>query len=184
MKEYIDRAEALDAVKRTSGDYVAAWTEIAHIPAADVAEVRHGRWIPEACESVSKRNRLIEYRVYSCSICGRSNGRVKKKYCPNCALAWTRRPSMRIIDADALFKKKRVGTIGSLSGDFVAGFDIDTAPTIDAVPVTRCKDCAHWTGIALGMRCNLYSFPPNAWVYSQPEDFCSRGKRKEPEHGT
>lgn len=53
-------------------------------PAADVVEVRHGRWIPEACESVSKRNRLIEYRVYSCSICGRSNGRVKKKYCPNC----------------------------------------------------------------------------------------------------
>ena len=54
------------------------------MPAADVAEVRHGRWIPEACASVSKRNRLIEYRVYSCSICGRSNGRVKKRYCPNC----------------------------------------------------------------------------------------------------
>ena len=51
---------------------------------ADVVEVRHGRWIPEACESVSKRNRLIEYKVYSCSICGRSNGRVKKRYCPNC----------------------------------------------------------------------------------------------------
>lgn len=59
-------------------------TEFDAFPAADVVEVRHGRWIPEACESVSKRNRLIEYRVYSCSICGRSNGRVKKKYCPNC----------------------------------------------------------------------------------------------------
>ena len=57
---------------------------IASLSAADVVEVRHGRWIPEACESVSKRNRLIEYRVYSCSICGRSNGRVKKRYCPNC----------------------------------------------------------------------------------------------------
>lgn len=44
MKEYIERAAALDVVKRTSGDYVAAWSEIAHIPAADVAEVRHGRW--------------------------------------------------------------------------------------------------------------------------------------------
>ena len=42
MKEYIERAAALDVVKRTSGDYVAAWSEIAHIPAADVAEVRHG----------------------------------------------------------------------------------------------------------------------------------------------
>lgn len=49
-----------------------------------VAEVRHGRWIPEICESISKRNRLIEYKVYSCSLCGRSNGRIKKKYCPNC----------------------------------------------------------------------------------------------------
>lgn len=39
MKEYIERAAALDVVKRTSGDYVAAWNEIAHIPAADVAEV-------------------------------------------------------------------------------------------------------------------------------------------------
>ena len=44
MKEYIERAAALDVVKRTSGDYVAAWSEIAHIPAADVAEVKHGRW--------------------------------------------------------------------------------------------------------------------------------------------
>lgn len=54
------------------------------LPAADVAEVRHGQWITEACESVSKRNRLIEYRVYTCSMCGRSNGRIKKRYCPNC----------------------------------------------------------------------------------------------------
>ena len=30
MKEYIERAVALDVVKRTSGDYVAAWSEIPH----------------------------------------------------------------------------------------------------------------------------------------------------------
>lgn len=54
------------------------------IPAADVAPVRHGRWIPEICESVSKRNRLIRYRVYSCSVCGRNNGRAPPIYCPNC----------------------------------------------------------------------------------------------------
>ena len=45
MAEYIEREVALDVVKRTSGDYAAAWSEIAHMPAADVAEVRHGRWI-------------------------------------------------------------------------------------------------------------------------------------------
>lgn len=43
MKEYIERAAALDAVKRTSVDYAAAWAEIAHMPAADVVEVVHCR---------------------------------------------------------------------------------------------------------------------------------------------
>ena len=45
MKEYIERAKVLDVVKRTSGDYAAAWAEIVYMPAADVAEVRHGRWM-------------------------------------------------------------------------------------------------------------------------------------------
>lgn len=39
MNDYIKRDFALDVVKRTSGDYVAAWAEIAHAPAADVAPV-------------------------------------------------------------------------------------------------------------------------------------------------
>lgn len=101
MKEYIERELLLIGVDgcisalhaQAKGDPIqegaiklveATRDYIASLSAADVAPVRHGRWIPEACESVSKRNRLIEYRVYSCSICGRSNGRVKKRYCPNC----------------------------------------------------------------------------------------------------
>lgn len=89
MAEYIEREALICAIeddcpelvyysKRDAIDCVKAE------PAADVAEVRHGRWIPEICESISKRNRLIEYKVYSCSLCGRSNGRVKKRYCSNC----------------------------------------------------------------------------------------------------
>lgn len=39
MKEYIERGFALDVVKRTSGDYAAAWAEIAHAPAADAVPV-------------------------------------------------------------------------------------------------------------------------------------------------
>ena len=89
MKEYIERAALKRELAPYEGnDFSQQMDVILAIvdaqPAADVVEVRHGRWIPEACESVSKRNRLIEYRVYSCSICGRSNGRVKKRYCPNC----------------------------------------------------------------------------------------------------
>ena len=44
MSEYIKREDALDIVKRTSGDYAAAFVEIAHLPAEDVAEVRHAHW--------------------------------------------------------------------------------------------------------------------------------------------
>ena len=47
MAEYIKREDALDIVKRTSGDYATAFAEIARLPAAEVAEVRHGRWIFE-----------------------------------------------------------------------------------------------------------------------------------------
>ena len=93
---YIEREAVLDRLAKVDMDTYYGFTAavqfgvnhaiqcIKEAPAADVVEVRHGKWIPEACESVSKRNRLIEYRVYSCSICGRSNGRVKKRYCPNC----------------------------------------------------------------------------------------------------
>lgn len=84
MADYIKREDALEALKIARGYCPCAYEEIKNLPAADVTEVRHGRWIAETCESVSKRNRLIEYRVYKCSICGRSNGRIKKNYCPNC----------------------------------------------------------------------------------------------------
>ena len=101
MKEYIEREQAIAlfypvdpendgsdgcTIVYKSGNFSSSEIEamLSDLPAANVAEVRHGRWIPEICESISKRNRLIEYKVYSCSLCGRSNGRVKKKYCPNC----------------------------------------------------------------------------------------------------
>lgn len=83
MKEYIERAVALDVVKRTSGDYVAAWSEIVHLPAADVAEVRHGRWVFDHMTG--------EWSYYShCSECNYqeffANEDVEKrhKYCLNC----------------------------------------------------------------------------------------------------
>lgn len=101
MAEYIEREDAINlfwpvdpendgsdgcTVVLKCGHYNSNEIEamLSDLPAANVAEVRHGRWIPEICESISKRNRLIEYKVYSCSLCGRSNGRIKKKYCPNC----------------------------------------------------------------------------------------------------
>lgn len=45
--EYISRAEALEITTRTCGDYAAAFAEIRKLPAANVAEVVHGRKIEE-----------------------------------------------------------------------------------------------------------------------------------------
>ena len=80
MKEYIERADALDVVKRTSGDYAAAWAEIAHIPAADVVEVRHGKWIDPENDD--------RYTAWHCSRCEYPvktlGGRPDCRYCPTC----------------------------------------------------------------------------------------------------
>lgn len=51
-------------------------------------------------------------------------------------------------------------------------FDVvDNAPTVDAVPVVRCKDCFHfWDGI-----CNAHVDV----IYVDDNDFCSMGERND-----
>ena len=55
---------------------------------------------------------------------------------------------------------------------------LNTLPTVDAVPVVRCKDCIHFLQEEHG--CNhfgYYSHTP--WV--DEVDFCSYGERREGE---
>lgn len=49
---------------------------------------------------------------------------------------------------------------------------VETTPTVDAVPVVRCRDCKHWK---FDHTCREHSLvsPMGA------EEFCSRGERKE-----
>ncbi len=103
---------------------------------------------------------------------------------------------MRLIDADVLQNILLPITIaleheyGSLGGA-VSGCmrHIDNAPTVDAVPVVRGRDCKNWheeTGF-----CEKHSYfvdgdgvccspadSPN-WTMFDPDDFCSYGERKE-----
>ena len=58
---------------------------------------------------------------------------------------------------------------------------IEDAPTVDAVVVTRCKDCKHirpevdaYTGETVGYWCYLIDFSG-----VDVDDFCSYGERKE-----
>ena len=48
---------------------------------------------------------------------------------------------------------------------------IEQAPTIDAVPVVRCRECKHYDGKWM---CKISGVPSR-----KPNDFCSYGERKE-----
>lgn len=63
MSDYISRKAALEIVKRTSGDYAAAFSEIRKLPAADVEPVRHGKWNIRLADEMTL--------CLECSICGR-----------------------------------------------------------------------------------------------------------------
>lgn len=74
---------------------------------------------------------------------------------------------MRLIDADKLERQEYWGNERCF--DYVDAEDIDNAPTVDAVPVVRCKDCTHLYG-TFCMACGLRP--------RKPDDFCSLGERK------
>lgn len=55
---------------------------------------------------------------------------------------------MRLIDADELYDKaeEKYKDSSGFYRPIYRGFvdDVANAPTVDAVPVVRCKDCKHW----------------------------------------
>ena len=85
----------------------------------------------------------------------------------------------RLIDADAL-------GVGRCSKDilpdaYCAGWNglielIEKAPTIDDVPVVRCRECKWWQEDDDIGHCDN---PDGLDNYAKPEDFCSYGERKE-----
>lgn len=95
----------------------------------------------------------------------------------------------RLIDAEALQQKiKEYGNAaidaGNLSIDTVDSTVeilriLDAAPTVDAVPVVRCRECKHSEKIDYQGRwlycCMRYAGPSVV----RKDDFCSHGERKE-----
>ena len=81
---------------------------------------------------------------------------------------------MRLIDAELLEEQ-----FGISDADILAKEEIRYAPTVDAVVVTRCKDCNHYD---MGVCLKIYSggsVHPAAWQSRKPEDFCSYGERRD-----
>ena len=88
---------------------------------------------------------------------------------------------MRLIDADALKTKAiRCETFKLPDAPVflkaVGTKEIDRAPTIDAVPVVRCKDCIHSYDDLCGLCCTC---GPYVDCVVQPEFYCADGERKE-----
>ena len=85
---------------------------------------------------------------------------------------------MRLIDADAFLKDILTAGIGKTIIEYSEsdiGYMIRKRPTIDAVPVVRCKDCKYHEDEEIGM-----VYCPNAlggWVAENW--FCAEGERKE-----
>lgn len=64
-----------------------------------------------------------------------------------------------------------------LNAVYCALEDIPSAqPTVDAVPVIRCKDCKHWQKSSINY--NEYVCYWGGYVKKE-DDFCSWGKRKD-----
>lgn len=92
---------------------------------------------------------------------------------------------MRLIDADALIEYIDVGHLRNpleLCFSERAVVDmLERRPTVDAVPVVRCKDCKHYDNSEGICWCNLNSkfFPGGVDWLGFPEDgFCSYGERR------
>lgn len=79
---------------------------------------------------------------------------------------------MRPIDADALLQ--RAIPLGWSTPKWVSDIMIDDAPTIDAAPVVRCKDCKHRdaeNGVCEGRGWPMQLVPDDG--------FCDKGERRE-----
>lgn len=81
---------------------------------------------------------------------------------------------MRLIDADAMIED--AFTIADETSIIIKDC-CDAQPTVDAVPVIRCKDCKHWYekyrhGVDM-------SACKRAIGYFGANDYCSRAERKD-----
>ena len=87
---------------------------------------------------------------------------------------------MRLIDADALYEQA-ADTAEHYCGFFndmekvISARDIDAAPTIDAVPVVRCRDCKHYKiGPDMVVECTRFM------LFTAEDDYCSSGAKMQP----
>lgn len=102
---------------------------------------------------------------------------------------------MRLIDADHVLKRNGLDHAGKYHEDghinrealdtmmlYEVKEMIEEAPTVDAVEIVRCKDCAHCTALNLGgYICENKDTPwyrEDDIVRIKPDDYCSCGEKE------
>lgn len=94
---------------------------------------------------------------------------------------------MRLIDADALKPLLREYCVDDdevvMKWYDIMGVDevIDRAPTIDAVPVVRCKDCVYRVIMRDPLRKPMDCYGCEVMHYNEDDWFCSFGERRDDE---
>ena len=82
---------------------------------------------------------------------------------------------MKLIDKDALIDKYQ-REIGVDLYRYNVIQDLVDAPTVDAVPVIRCKDCKYYSGFD----CHMWNHRgENTRLLVYEDDYCSNAVRKE-----
>ena len=88
---------------------------------------------------------------------------------------------MRLIDADALWKRLNDEPwYDNADRDEIALPIVNAATTVDAVIMTRCKDCKYRTEFGNCGHLRQHGILPVAYPY----DFCSYGERKDSDNAT
>ena len=88
---------------------------------------------------------------------------------------------MRLIDGDALWERLNDEPWeNNADRDVIALPIVNVAPTVDAVIVTRCKDCKYRTEFGNCGHPRHHGILPSAY----PFDFCSYGERKDGNNDT
>ncbi len=87
---------------------------------------------------------------------------------------------MRLIDANSAKKALECTLVGDAAA--LAQRVIDRMPTIDAVPVVRCRDCKWFNADIMECECDDVATDCEGGasfsINFGPDDFCSYGERK------
>ena len=91
----------------------------------------------------------------------------------------------RLIDADALdktiYEQIPIKVFGTVKRMAAMREIIQNAPTVDAVPVVRCRECRYWRQKVSPTEhwvCDHHSFNERK-MYTMPDFYCADGERRE-----